>query len=113
MPPPVVSPQSHRRLPQHAVDMTMWRSRVSNGIGDCYRAKMAKKPPQRQRKTSTAGPFFDLLDQMEALTTTVDLDWLEDIRADAQRRLNRLSRALRHAPETRELRLFRPPPTPQ
>ena len=44
---------------------------------------------------STAGPFFDLLDQMEALTMTVELDWPEDIRADAQRRLNRIARALR------------------
>jgi hypothetical protein len=33
---------------------------------------------------------------------TVELDWPEDIRAVAQRRLNRLVRALWHAPETRE-----------
>jgi hypothetical protein len=39
---------------------------------------------------------------METLAMTADLDWPEDIRADAQRRLNRLARALRHAPETRE-----------
>jgi hypothetical protein len=39
---------------------------------------------------------------MEALTMTVELDWPDDIRADAQRRLNRLVRALRQAPETRE-----------
>jgi hypothetical protein len=69
---------------------------------DRYHAEMAKKLPPRRRMASTAGPFFDLLDQMEALTMTVELDWPEDIRADAQRRLNRLVRALRHAPETRE-----------
>jgi hypothetical protein len=63
---------------------------------------MPKKLPTRRNKTSTAGPFFDLLDQMEALTMTVELDWPADIRADAQRRLNRIARALRHAPETRE-----------
>jgi hypothetical protein len=66
-----------------------------------YDAGMAKNPPRR-RTTSTAGPFLDLLDQMEALTMTVELDWSDDIRADAQRRLNRLARALCHAPEARE-----------
>ena len=74
---------------------------VHSDIGGHYGAEMAKKPPPRQRRTSTADPFFDLLDQMEALTITVELDWPDDIRADAQRRLNRLVRALRHAPETR------------
>jgi hypothetical protein len=39
---------------------------------------------------------------MEALTVTTELDWPESIRADAQRRLNGIARALRHAPETRE-----------
>jgi hypothetical protein len=80
----------------------MWQSRLANGIGGRYHAEMAKKPPPRRRTVSTSGPFFDLLDQMEALTMTVELDWPDDIRADAQRRLNRLVRALRHAPETRE-----------
>jgi hypothetical protein len=80
----------------------MGRSRLANGIGGRYDAEMAKKPPPQQRKTSVARPFFDLLDQMEALAMNSDLDWPEDIRADAQRRLNRLARALRHAPETRE-----------
>jgi len=51
---------------------------------------------------STAAPFFELLGQMEALMITADLDWPDDIRADAQRRLYRLVRALRHAPGTRE-----------
>jgi hypothetical protein len=37
--------------------------------------QMAKNSPLRRRATSTAGPFFDLLDQMEALTITVELDW--------------------------------------
>ena len=75
---------------------------LANDIDGHYHAQMAKKPPPRRRKTSTAGPFFDLLDQMEALTMTVELDWPEDIRSDAQRRLNRIVRALRHASETRE-----------
>jgi hypothetical protein len=56
---------------------------------------MAKNPSRRRRATSTAGPFFDLLEQMEALTITVELDWPNDIRADAGRRLNRIARALR------------------
>jgi hypothetical protein len=63
-------------------------------ISGRYDAEMAKKLPPRRRTTSTAGPFF--------LTMTVELDWPENIKADAQRRLNRLVRALRHAPETRE-----------
>jgi hypothetical protein len=76
--------------------------RLANDIGGRYHAEMANNPPARRRTTSTAGPFFDLLDQMEALAMTVELDWPDKIRADAQRRLNRLARAVRHAPETRE-----------
>ena len=56
------------RLPSIPWIRRLWRSRLANGIGGCYHAGMAKKPPPRQRKTITAGPFFDLLDQMEALT---------------------------------------------
>jgi hypothetical protein len=63
---------------------------------------MAKNLPPRRNTTFIAGPFFDLLDQMETLAMTADLDWPDNIRADAQRRLNRLVRALRQAPETRE-----------
>jgi hypothetical protein len=77
-------------------------SPLAQHIGRRYHATMAKKPPPRRRTASTSGPFLDLLDQMEALTIAVELDWPDDIRADAQRRLNRLARALRHAPETRE-----------
>jgi hypothetical protein len=75
---------------------------LAGRIGGCYHAAMAKKPPPRRRTASTAEPFFDLLEQMEALTITVELDWPDNIRADAQRRLNRIARALRHAPETRD-----------
>ena len=80
----------------------MWPSRLANDIGGRYHAEMAKNLPPRRNTTSTAGPFFDLLDQMETLAMTADLDWPDNIRADAQRRLNRLVRALRHASETRE-----------
>jgi hypothetical protein len=73
---------------------------LANNIGGRYHAEMAKNPPRHT--TSAAGPFLDLLDQMETLTMTADLDWPDNIRADAQRRLNRIARALRHAPETRE-----------
>ena len=69
---------------------------------DATMQRWQRNPHHGDAATSTAGPFFDLLDQMEALTMTVELDWPDDIRADAQRRLNRLARALRHAPETRE-----------
>jgi hypothetical protein len=62
---------------------------------------MAGKVSSQRRKANTR-PFFDLLDQMETLLATVDLDWPEDERADVCRRLNRLTRALRLARETRE-----------
>jgi hypothetical protein len=39
---------------------------------------------------------------MEGLLAIIDLDWPEDERADAYRRLSRLARALRLARETRE-----------
>ena len=62
---------------------------------------MAGKDSSQRRKADMR-PFFDLLDQMEALLATVDLDWPEDERADACRRLSRLTRALLLARETRE-----------
>jgi len=43
-------------------------------IAGRYDAAMAKKPPPRRRKASTAGPFFDLLNQMKALAMSADLD---------------------------------------
>jgi len=61
---------------------------------------MAKKSAARRSRASAARPFLDLLEQLENLTMTADLDWPDAIRADAQRRLNRLAGALRHAPET-------------
>ena len=54
--------------------MTMRLGRGDRRVGH-YHAEMAKNSPLRRRATSTAGPFFDLLDQMEALTITVELDW--------------------------------------
>jgi hypothetical protein len=80
----------------------MQRSKLADDCGGRYHADMAKKPPSRRPKASTARPFFDLLEQMENLFVASDLDWPEDMRADAQRRLTRLARGLRHAPETRE-----------
>ena len=62
---------------------------------------MARKASSRRRKADTR-PFFDLIDQMEGLLATIDLGWPEDERADAYRRLSRLTRALRFARETRE-----------
>lgn len=64
---------------------------------------MAKTSNLRRTKSAAdAAPFLDLLDQMETLVKTSDIDWPEQITADARRRLTRLERALRHAPETRE-----------
>ena len=76
------------------------RSLVTTGV----RAIMSgwqEKPDPSAEKADTR-PFFDLLDQMESLLATIDLDWPEEERADAYRRLSRLARALRLARETRE-----------
>ena len=40
------------------------------------------------------------------LLSTADLDWPENMRADARRRLNRLVRSLRNGPKTRDWRSF-------
>jgi len=61
---------------------------------------MAKQPKTRRRGKSNAAPFLDLLEQMEGLVATIELDWPEDVRADVSRRLSRLARAVRHAVET-------------
>jgi hypothetical protein len=63
---------------------------------------MAQRPKARERKAANAAPFIALLEQMERLIGTIDLDWPKPVRMDAMRRLTRLERALRHAPETRE-----------
>jgi hypothetical protein len=65
---------------------------------------MARKASSQRRKANTR-PFFVLLDQIEGLLATIDLDWPEDERADAHRRLSRLTRALRLARETQAQRL--------
>jgi hypothetical protein len=67
-----------------------------------YLPEMVRIPESRRRSTSTARPFFELIEQLEALLPTIELDWPDDIRADAKRRLARIARALRHAPETSE-----------
>jgi hypothetical protein len=63
---------------------------------------MARKSESARSKATEIEPFFDLLDQMEALVSNADLDWPEDMRADARRRLNRLVRALRNGSKNRE-----------
>jgi hypothetical protein len=63
---------------------------------------MARKSEFGRAKASEIEPFFDLLAQMEALLSTADLEWPENMRADARRRLNRLVRALRNGSKNRE-----------
>ena len=53
-----------------------------------------------RRSNSNARPFFQLTEQMETVVATIRLDWPDDVRADAQRRLARIVRALRYAPES-------------
>jgi hypothetical protein len=65
-----------------------------------YLPEMVRIPEFRRRSTSNARPFFELIEQMETLLATIELDWPEDLRADAKRRLARIARALRYAPET-------------
>jgi hypothetical protein len=66
---------------------------------------MAKNLQSRRRSASTARAFFELIEQMETLLKTIELDWSEDMRTDAKRRLARIARALRYAPGTSERRL--------
>jgi hypothetical protein len=66
---------------------------------------MARISESRRRSTSNARPFFELIEQMEPLPAIIKLDWPDDVRVDAKRRLARIARALRHAPETSERRL--------
>jgi len=61
---------------------------------------MAKQTKTRRRGKSNAAPFLELLEQMEDLTGTIELEWPEEVRADVSRRLSRLARAVRHAVET-------------
>jgi hypothetical protein len=72
--------------------------------GSCgpYLPEMVRNPESRRRSPSNARPFFDLIEQMETLLATIKLDWPDDVRADAKRRLARIARAVRHAPETSE-----------
>jgi hypothetical protein len=67
-----------------------------------YLSEMVWIPESRRRSTSNPRSFFDLIEQMETLLTTIKLDWPDDMRADAKRSLARIARALRHAPETNE-----------
>ena len=66
---------------------------------------MVKNPQSRRRSASTARAFFELIEQMESLLETIELDWSEDMRDDAKRHLARIARGLRYAPETSERRL--------
>jgi hypothetical protein len=76
--------------------------RLACDCGGRYLPEMVRKPDSRQRSTSNARPFFELIEQKETLLTTIELDWQDEVRADAKRRLARIARALRHAPETSE-----------
>jgi hypothetical protein len=66
---------------------------------------MVKNPQSRRRSACTTKAFFELIEQMETLLETIELDWSEDMRTDAKRRLARIARALRYAPGTSERRL--------
>jgi hypothetical protein len=61
---------------------------------------MAAKPKTQRQKASKAAPFLALLDQMEQLIGIAELEWPDEVRMDASRRLSRLARAVRHAAET-------------
>ena len=76
------------------------RTGLVNNSYSRYLVEMARNPQSRRRSNSNARPFFELVEQMESLLVTIKLDWPDDMRADAQRRLARIARALRYAPET-------------
>jgi hypothetical protein len=84
-----------------------FRTKKVLACGSCsrYLAEMVKNLQSRRRSASTARAFFELIEQMETLLETIELDWSEDMRTDAKRRLARIARALRYAPGTSERRL--------
>lgn len=59
---------------------------------------MARRSSARPSKAEQAATFLVALQQLETVATEVDLNWPEQAKADAIRRLNRLIRALRTAP---------------
>lgn len=63
---------------------------------------MANKAKAIRRKATSYRPFLDLLGQMEELFRVSDLDWPPDVAADARRRLTRLQRGIKLAPEGRD-----------
>ena len=63
---------------------------------------MTSKPKATRRKPSSYRPFLDLLQQMEDLFRVSDLDWPSDVASDARRRLTRLQRGIKLAPEGRD-----------
>jgi hypothetical protein len=63
---------------------------------------MVSKPEAARRPKSSHRPFFDLLDRMEETFRKNGAAWPEDVVAEARRRLARLERGVRRAPEAND-----------
>jgi hypothetical protein len=88
-------------LKLHVSRQTVMRARKRAEAAGRYLESMTQKRSSSRRKATNAAPFLALLGQMEGLIGTIDLDWPDDARTDALRRIARLERALRRAPEVR------------
>jgi hypothetical protein len=88
-------------LKLHVSRQTVMRARKRAEAAGRYLESITQKRSASKRKATNAAPFLALLGQMEWLIGTIDLDWPDAVRIDALRRLARLERALRRAPEVR------------
>jgi hypothetical protein len=88
-------------LKLHVSRQTVMRARKRAEAAGRYLESMTQKRSASRRKATNAAPFLALLGQMEGLIGIIDLDWPDAARTDALRRLARLERAVRSAPEVR------------
>ena len=88
-------------LKLHVSRQTVMRARKRAEAAGRHLESITQKRSASRRKATNVAPFLALLGQMEWLIETIDLDWPDAVRIDALRRLARLERALRRAPEVR------------
>ena len=88
-------------LKLHVSRQTVMRARKRAEAAGRHLESITQKRSASRRKAINVAPFLALLGQMEWLIETIDLDWPDAVRIDALRRLARLERALRRAPEVR------------
>ena len=88
-------------LKLHVSRQTVMRARKRAEAAGRHLESITQKRSASRRKATNVAPFLALLGQMEWLIGTIDLDWPDAVRINALRRLARLERTLRRAPEVR------------